>query len=299
MTLLRTDSVLDQIVARKVADLEREIVRAPEAAIRAEAERSAPAPDFAAVLRRPDLGIVAEIKRRSPSKGVLAESVDPVELARRYVAAGADAISVLTEEHHFNGSLADLRAVRGAVEAPLLRKDFLFAPYHLYQARAAGAAAVLLIVAMLEQPALTDLVRLAIEIGLTPLVEVHTAAEVDRALAADARVLGINNRDLHTFVVDLGVTERLRPLIPDDRLVIGESGVQGRAEVARLRAAGVQAILVGEALMRAGLDAVADRIADFRAGATGSADTAASADRVGSETASAGSASAARGGSER
>jgi indole-3-glycerol phosphate synthase len=264
---VKTDSVLDAIVAQKVVDLESELKAAPEAEVRRAAERAAPRPDFAAALRRPDVGIVAEIKRRSPSKGVLAEQVDPVELARRYVAAGADAISVLTEEHRFDGSLDDLRGVSGAVGAPLLRKDFLFAPYHLYQAKAAGASAALLIVAMLEQSALADLIRLTTELGLTPLVEVHTAREVERALAANARVIGINNRDLHTFEVDLAVTERLRPMIPSDLLVIGESGVQGGAEVARLKAAGVQAILVGEALMRAGLDGVADRIADFRAGA--------------------------------
>jgi indole-3-glycerol phosphate synthase len=261
---LRTDSVLDAIVARKADDLAGELAREPLAAIRAAAEAARPARDFAAALRSQPIGIVAEIKRRSPSRGVLAELVDPPELARVYQAAGADAISVLTERHHFNGSLDDLRAVRAAVDLPLLRKDFLFAPYHLYQARAAGADAALLIVAMLEDAALRDLIALAAEVGLAALIEVHTEGEIERALAAGVTLLGINNRDLHTFAVDLAVTERLRPLVPADLAVVGESGVHGAGEVARLRAAGVQAILVGEALMRAGQDGVPAKLAELR-----------------------------------
>jgi indole-3-glycerol phosphate synthase len=264
VTFLRTDSILDTIVAAKVADLERDTRQTPLASLRAAAERAAPARDFEAALRAAPVGVVAEIKRRSPSRGVLAESVDPPEVARRYRDAGADAISVLTEEHHFDGSLDDLVAVRAAVETPLLRKDFLFAPYHLYQARAAGADAALLIVAMLEDAALRELIQLAGEVGLAALVEVHTEPEVERALAAGARLVGINNRDLHSFAVDLAVTERLRPLVPADVLVVGESGVHGAADVARLRAAGVQAILVGESLMRAGLAGVPAKLAELR-----------------------------------
>jgi indole-3-glycerol phosphate synthase len=261
---VRTDSVLDAIVARKAADLERELALEPLGAVRAAAEAAAPARDFAAALRTRPVGIVAEIKRRSPSRGVLADAVDPPELARRYQGAGADAISVLTEEHEFEGSLDDLRAVRAAVALPLLRKDFLFAPYHLYQARAAGADAALLIVAMLDDAALRDLIALAGEVGLAALVEVHSEGEVERALAAGATLIGINNRNLHTFAVDLAVTERLRPLVPAELTVVGESGVNGRDEVARLRAAGVQAILVGEALMRAGLAGVPAKLAELK-----------------------------------
>ncbi|HEY3081113.1 MAG TPA: indole-3-glycerol phosphate synthase TrpC [Chloroflexota bacterium] len=265
MTTLRTDSVLDRIVELKRRDLAEEVAEQPLAALRAEAERAPRPPDFAAALRTGvDVALIGEIKRASPSKGALAQEVDPVALARRYVAAGADAISVLTERHRFLGSLDDLRAVRRAVDAPLLRKDFLFDPYHLYQARAAGAAAALLIVAMLEQSALVDLIGLTEAIGLTPLVEVHVEDEVERALAAGARVVGINNRSLHTFEVDLAVTERLRPLVPADRTVVGESGVFTRSDVERLRAAGVDAILVGEALMRAGLDGVEGKVAELK-----------------------------------
>ncbi len=264
MSTVRTGSVLDAIVMAKRADLEAELAAAPLTAVRAAAERAGPTPDFGDALRGPGVSLVAEIKRASPSKGVLAEAVDPPELARRYAHAGADAISVLTEQHRFGGSMADLTAVHRAVDLPVLRKDFLFAPYHLYQARAAGAAAALLIVAMLDDAALRDLTALAYEISLTPLVEVHREDEVERALAAGARVIGINNRDLHTFHVDLAVTERLRPLIPPDRLVVGESGVFTAADVARLRAAGVDAILVGEALMRAGLDGVPAKVAELK-----------------------------------
>jgi indole-3-glycerol phosphate synthase len=264
MSPLKTDSILDTIVARKVEDLAAEQASVPAAALRAAAERAAPARDFAAALRSAPIGVVAEIKRRSPSKGVLAETVSPPDLAAQYRAAGADAISVLTEPHHFGGSLDDLRAVRAAVDLPLLRKDFLFAPYHLYQARAAGADAALLIVAMLEDATLRDLIALAGELGLAALVEVHVEAEVERALAAGATLLGINNRDLHTFDVDLAVTERLRRLVPPELTVVGESGVHSAADVARLRAAGVQAILVGEALMRAGLAGVPAKLAELR-----------------------------------
>jgi indole-3-glycerol phosphate synthase len=267
VSTLHTDSVLDAIVARKREDLVAEMAAGPLAGVRAAAEGAVPARDFAGALRRRDIGVIAEIKRASPSRGVLAESVDPAELGRRYAAAGADAISVLTERHRFNGSLDDLAAVRAVVDVPLLRKDFLFDPYHLYQARAVGADAALLIVAMLEQGALAELIALSREIGLTPLVEVHAEVEVERALAAGADVVGINNRNLHTFEVDLAVTERLRPLLPADLTVVGESGVFGAAEVTRMRAAGVDAILVGEALMRAGLDGVAAKMAEFKGAA--------------------------------
>lgn len=265
MSTLRTDSVLDAIVELKRSELAEELARESPADLRAVAERTPRPSDFVAALRQSGTAVIAEIKRASPSKGVLAERVDPPELARRYERAGASAISVLTERHRFLGSLDDLRAVRAAVDLPLLRKDFLFDPYHLYQARAAGASAALLIVAMLEQSALVDLIGLAGELALTPLVEVHADDELDRALAANAQVLGINNRNLHTFDVDLAVTERLAPRIPHDRLIVGESGVFTNGDVARLRAAGVHAILVGEALMRAGLDGVPAKLAELRA----------------------------------
>lgn len=264
MTTRQTDSVLDAIVARKRGDLALELARTPLATVRADAERSPAPPSFVKAIRRAPLGIIAEIKRASPSRGVLSEGIDPAAMARAYADAGADAISILTEEHRFLGSLDDLRAAHAATSVPLLRKDFLFDPYHLYQARAAGASAALLIVAMLEPAALKELVELALEIGITPLVEVHTEAEVGLALDAGARVIGINNRDLHSFAVDLAVTERLAPLVPPDRTLVGESGVFTAGDAARLQAAGVHAILVGESLVRAGLSGAAAKVAELR-----------------------------------
>ena len=267
MSLVRTDSVLDRINATKVEDLIHEKSEVSLEAIRRVAEAAPQPADFVCALKQNAIGVIAEFKRRSPSKGTLVSGADAVAVARAYSAAGADAMSVLTERHFFDGSLDDLSAVGRSVALPLLRKDFLFDPYHLYQSKAVGASAALLIVAMLEMAALIDLIALTKTLGMTPLVEVHTADELTVALNADARVIGINNRDLHTFVVDLAVTERLAPMIPRGRTIIGESGVNTGADVARLRAAGVHAILVGESLMRTSLKDVGIRIAEFRVGA--------------------------------
>jgi indole-3-glycerol phosphate synthase len=202
--------------------------------------------------------IIAEIKKASPSRGVFVENLDHLGIARRYTLAGACGISVLTETNYFLGSLHHLLDVRKMLEIEfpgirpsLLRKDFLFDPYEIVQSRAYGADNVLLIVAMLEQPLLIDLLLRAKEHNLDALVEVHTEEEAERAVAAGATLYGINNRDLHTFKVDLAVTERIRPLLPADAVVIGESGVHKREDVERLHRAGVRAILVGEAFMTA------------------------------------------------
>ncbi|TAK23429.1 MAG: indole-3-glycerol phosphate synthase TrpC [Chloroflexota bacterium] len=261
---MRTDSVLDAIVARKRIDLDATLDRQPLAVVRRQAEAAGPGRGFGRYLRGDTVSVIAEIKRASPSKGILAADIDPVAIGQTYERSGAAAISVLTEEHQFLGSLADLAAVRASVALPLLRKDFLFDPYHLYEARVAGADAVLLIVAMLEQSTLIDLIALADEVGLDALIEVHRDGELDRAMAVNARIIGINNRDLHTFAVDLAVTERLAPRIPRDRVIVGESGVFGPADVTRLRAVGVDALLVGESFMRAGVDGVGGLLAAFR-----------------------------------
>ncbi len=261
---IRTDSVLDAIVARKREDLERLERELPVRELRHRAEQSSPPRPFAAALRGQTLSVIAEFKRASPSRGAIAQSAQPDEVARAYRAGGASAISVLTEEHRFGGSIADLMAVRQAVESPTLRKDFLFDPRHILEARAAGADAVLLIVAMLEDAALLDLQDQARSLGLDALVEVHTEAELERALRLGARLIGINNRDLHSFDVDLATFERLAPHVPADRVLVAESGVFGEADARRMRVAGADAILVGEALMRAGLENVGPTIASFR-----------------------------------
>jgi indole-3-glycerol phosphate synthase len=213
--------------------------------------------------------IIAEIKKASPSRGVLAETLDAVAIAEAYTAAGAAAISIVTEPNHFQGDLRWLRRVRERLAAThpatrpsLLRKDFTFDSYQLLQARAYGADSALLIVAMLDDALLRDLLAEAQSLDLDALVEVHTEAEAERAVKAGATLFGINNRDLHTFKVDLGTTNRVRPLLPADAVVIGESGVHTRADVERLHRAGVRAILVGEAFMTA--PDVAAKMAELR-----------------------------------
>jgi indole-3-glycerol phosphate synthase len=250
-------AILDRIVAAKRYELERRRKQEPLSVLRERVAQAPPTRSLARALRGPSLGLIAEVKRASPSRGVLRADLDPRALARTYAGSGAAAISVLTEGQHFQGSLADLRAVRAVLDGrgdprlPLLRKDFLFDAYHLFEARAYGADAVLLIAAILKPELLAELLALARTLGLECLVEVHDEAELERALAADARVIGINNRDLGTFEVDLVLTERLRPLIPQDRVVVAESGIYTRADVERLRALGVNAVLVGEALVTA------------------------------------------------
>jgi indole-3-glycerol phosphate synthase len=196
------------------------------------------------------VSLIAEVKRRSPSKGSLAEDVDPVEQARSYEAAGAAAISVLTDARYFGGSLDDLRAVRAAVTIPVLCKDFILTPYQLYEARAAGADLVLLIVAALDDRQLRELALLATSLGMTPLVETHDQHDLARAIAADTTLIGINNRDLGDFSVDLVTTEYLAPLVPDDVTLVSESGIVTREDVDRVARAGARVVLVGEILMR-------------------------------------------------
>jgi indole-3-glycerol phosphate synthase len=250
-------AILDRIVAAKRQELERRREEEPLGILRQKAGDMPPTRSLAQALRGPSLGLIAEVKRASPSRGVLRADLDAQALARTYAGSGAAAISVLTEKQHFQGSLDDLEAVRAVLDGrggprlPLLRKDFLFDAYHLFEARAYGADAVLLIAAILKPKLLAELLALARTLGLECLVEVHDEGELERALAADAQVIGINNRDLRTFEVDLALTERLRPLIPEDRVVVAESGVHSRADAERLRALGVNAVLIGEALVTA------------------------------------------------
>jgi len=236
-------------------------------------ERSAPLPPRAEGPRQgrrgvggsgPSPRLIAEAKKASPSKGLLAANFDPARLAREYAAGGAAAISVLTEPHFFQGDPAYLAMAKRAAPLPALRKDFLFDPYQVVEARALGADAVLLIVAILDGGLLGEMLALAGSLGMAALVEVHDAAEVDRALAAGARIVGVNNRDLRTFEVDLETTRRLRALLPPECLVVSESGIHSRADVARLREWGVHAMLVGESLVRAG--DVAAKVRELLAG---------------------------------
>ena len=230
-----------------------EALRPRHDALRAEALRRNHFRSFANALSDrggQTLGLIAEVKRASPSAGLIAETFDPVEIATRYAAAGADAISVLTDEKFFQGHLDHLRAVRAAVDLPVLRKDFVLDEVQIYEASAAGADAILLIVAALEQDDLLRLLDVATACQLDALVEVHTLEELDRALETDARIIGINNRNLATFEVDLATTETLSEQVPSGILLVSESGIRNADDSRRLRACGADGILVGETLMR-------------------------------------------------
>lgn len=245
-------SVLDDIVAGVREDLAERQDRVPEAHLRALVTGAPPALDPMPAFRAPGLSVIAEVKRRSPSKGDLADIPDPAALARAYAAGGADAISVLTEERRFNGSLDDLRAVRAAVPTPLLRKDFIVTEYQLLEARAAGADLVLLIVAALDDPTLARLHDAARSLGLTVLVEVHEADEIARAIAVGAELVGVNARNLKTLEVDPEAFGRLVGLLPEGVVKVAESGIAGPEDAARYAAQGADVVLVGEALVKDG-----------------------------------------------
>lgn len=245
-------SVLDDIVAGVREDLAVRRAELGDAAVADLAASAAPARPVVPSFRAPGLSVIAEVKRKSPSKGELAEIPDPAALAQAYAAGGADAISVLTERRRFSGSLDDLRAVRAAVETPLLRKDFVVTDYQVVEARAAGADLVLLIVAALDDAQLEDLHQAITGLGMTALVEVHDEAEIDRALAIGAELVGVNARNLKTLAVDPDAFGRLVTRLPEDVVKVAESGIGGPADAARYAAEGADVVLVGEALVRDG-----------------------------------------------
>lgn len=243
-------SVLDDIVAGVLEDLEERMARTSLDDLKTAANRQDPALDPMPTFRGDGVSVIAEVKRASPSKGALASIKDPAALAGDYADGGAAAISVLTEQRRFGGTLDDLKAVRARVDVPVLRKDFITTSYQLWEARAAGADMALLIVAALEQPALESLVERARSIGLTPLVEVHDEDEVARALDAGADLIGVNARNLKTLEVDRSTFERLAPLIPDHAVRVAESGVRGPHDVIEYARQGAHVVLVGETLVR-------------------------------------------------
>ncbi len=242
-------SILDKILAVKRAEVAAAKRAAPDIEARA---RAAPAPrDFVGALRAKKPAVIAEIKRASPSKGLLRADFDPAAIARSYEKGGAACISVLTDREFFQGSPEDLIKARAACALPALRKDFLIDPYQVFEARTLGADCVLLIVACLEEAELRALEKVAHALGMAVLVEVHDAQELERALALETPLIGINNRNLRTFETRLETTLELLPRVPQGRIVVTESGILARADVARMRAAGVGTFLVGEAFMRA------------------------------------------------
>lgn len=261
-----SESILDRILEHKRSvELPRRRRETPLADMRRAGEMAARPRDFAAALRRPDgcVALIAEVKRASPSRGELVKGAfDPPGLAQLYAASGASAISVLTDETFFKGALEHLTQVKRQTPLPALRKDFIIDAYQVYEARAAGADAVLLIVAALDDALLRDLIALIVALGMTPLVEVHTEAEVERALRAGARVIGVNNRDLRTFVTDIDTTRRCARVLFDGRWVtdddgasitlVSESGIFTPADVATVAAHGASAVLVGESIITSG-----------------------------------------------
>ena len=255
-------TILDKIVATKRGEIEACKARKPERALRAELAAAPPPRDFFAALATPGpIRLIAEVKKASPSMGVIRTDFDPVQIALTYQRHGAACLSVLTDEPYFQGSLGYLHDVRETVGLPVLRKDFILDKYQLYEARAAGADAVLLIAECLDDCQLRGLHNEAVELGMTPLVELYEPANLARVLEAGATLIGVNNRDLRTFEVDLDHTLRVREQIPPECLVVGESGIRTRADVERLQAAGVDAILVGETFMAsADIGAAVDRL---------------------------------------
>jgi indole-3-glycerol phosphate synthase len=245
-------NVLDRIVAHKRQEIVEQSRAMSEADLVARLGQAPPVRDFRAALERgPGLGIIAEVKKASPSAGVLRADFDPSAIARIYESSGASAISVLTDEHFFQGHLDYLRSIRQAVEVPLLRKDFVLDRYQVLQARAAGADAVLLIAEILNDVELATLVGEIHALGMQALVELYDRANLPRVLASGARLIGVNNRDLRTFVTRLEHTLELATQMPPDCCLVSESGIRTRADLDRLGAAGVKAVLVGETLMRA------------------------------------------------
>ena len=253
--------ILDRILQDKKLEVERLHIDTPPEYLVDIALQMDPPLDFRAALRAPgpksevrnpksEIALVAEVKKASPSKGLIRPDFDPVAIARRYEETGASAISVLTDEKHFQGRLEYLTQIREAVGIPLLRKDFIIDRMQVYEARAAGADAILLIVAALSLGQLHDLLGAARDLGMAALVEVHTESELCTAVSVGADIIGINNRDLQTFETRLETTLELASRVPPDRVLVSESGINTRADVERLMAAGVDAILVGESLMR-------------------------------------------------
>lgn len=243
--------MLDKIIAQKRKEVEQRKRDIPLSHLEECIAHLKPPLDLAQALKGDSMRLIAEVKKASPSRGVLCPNFNPVELARSYAQGGAAAISVLTEQDYFQGSIDHLLAIRREIQLPLLRKDFIFDPYQIYESRAYGADALLLIVAILSQEQLGELLSLSHSLGLKCLVEVHNQDEVERALQSQAEIIGINNRDLNSFTVDLDTTRRLRPLIPPEKIVVSESGINRRQDVVKLKGWGVNAVLVGEALVTA------------------------------------------------
>ncbi|HEX2621430.1 MAG TPA: indole-3-glycerol phosphate synthase TrpC [Phototrophicaceae bacterium] len=266
MSYNQTGTFLDRILAQKVienAEVQKYISMSEMVAYVNDMLPEDPPRDFMGALHRDTVALIAEVKKASPSKGVLIENFDPVDIGETYAENGAAAISVLTDKQFFQGDLKYLYDVRNAVEVPVLRKDFVIDPYQVYAGRASGADAILLIVAALADSQMTELHELIHELGMAALVEVHDEAELERALKIGASLIGVNNRNLKTFDVDLEITTRIARLVPENVTLVAESGISTTADVQRMGQSGAHAVLVGEALVKAGVGAMAETVKAF------------------------------------
>ena len=243
--------MLNKIIAQKREEVERRKKVAPATRLQERIAQQKPAVDFALALKGDHIRLIAEVKQASPSRGVLSSNFNPTKLALTYAEGGAAAISVLTEANYFMGSIEHLAAIKEAVGLPLLRKDFIFDPYQVYESRAYGADALLLIAAILSQGQLKELISLSHSVGLKCLVEVHNEDEAERAVLSAAQIIGINNRDLNTFAVDINATRSLRPLVHKEKITVSESGIKSKRDLEKLAKWGVDAVLIGEALVTA------------------------------------------------
>jgi len=246
-----TGTVLDQILEARLLEVQHRKRVLPETALKYGVKAATPLRDFSAAIAKPGINILAELKPASPSRGVIRDPFDPVALATSFEAAGAVALSVLTEAEFFRGSLKNLRDARKSIQLPVLRKDFIFDPWQVWETRANDADSFLLIVAVLRQQQLIELIALGRELGMEPMVEVHTSEELTRAIAAGAKIIGVNNRNLRTFEVRVETSLELIDQIPEDCIAVSESGIRSAAELAKLHAAGFDAFLVGSSLMLA------------------------------------------------
>lgn len=260
--MVEVANILDKIVAKKRKEIAQSRARTPLASVQQSAEDAPPTKDFLGALRASQgIGLIAEIKKASPSKGLIREDFDPPDIAKTYTAHGASCISILTDETFFQGSLSYLQQVRAVVDTPLLRKEFILDTYQIYEARAAGADAILLIAEILTATELAHFSDLAQQLGMVALIELYDTDNLPAVLATGTPLIGVNNRDLRTFEVDLGHTVRLRNQIPEDILLVGESGIHSREDALYLQEHGVDAMLVGESLMREkNIGAAVDRL---------------------------------------
>jgi indole-3-glycerol phosphate synthase len=247
----REKEMLDKIIAQKREEVYQRKKVATIVYLQERITWQRPTLDLARALKSDHVQLIAEVKQASPSRGMLSSNFNPLELAQTYAEGGAAAISILTEANYFMGSIDYLTAIKEVVGLPLLRKDFIFDPYQIYESRAYGADALLLIAAILSREQLKELVSLSHSLGLRCLIEVHNEGEVERSVVSEAEIIGINNRDLNTFAVDISTSRRLRPLVPKEKIVVSESGIKSRRDMEKLSQWGVDAVLVGEALVTA------------------------------------------------